>query len=146
RPAWRGGNAQYYGARDESILASARDHQCGGFAAADPGLLPGRTGIAIDCGLGCVGGPCRYFQRGSAVSLASVPALARAAGGSGPCCHRPESEPRPDDPYHRRHHSTEERAGCPEEEPVVAYSQRVRSSAGTLWPLRTDRSAGGRDA
>ena len=25
---------------------------------------------------------------------------------------------------------------------VVAHSQRVRSSAGTLWPLRTDRSAG----
>ena len=146
RAAWRGGNAQYYGTRDESVLASARDRQCGGFAATDPGLLSGRAGIAIDGGMGDVGGPCRYFQRGAAVLLASVQGLVRAAGRTGACCRRPASEPRPDDPHRRRHHGAEERTSGPEEEQVVAHSQRLRSSTGTLWPLRTDRSAGGRDA
>src|SRR5207244_1942891 len=79
-------------------------------------LLSGRAGVAIDCGLGCVGGPCRYFLRGSAVSLASVRGLARAAGGSGACCHRAAREPWPDDPDHRRHHGAEERISRPEEE------------------------------
>jgi hypothetical protein len=58
----------------------------------------------------------------------------------------PASEPRPDDPHRRRHHGAEERTSGPEEEQVVAHSQCLRSSTGTLWPLRTDRSAGGRDA
>lgn len=45
RAAWRSGSAPCYGAGDEGILASARDYQCGGFAAADPGLLSGRRGL-----------------------------------------------------------------------------------------------------
>ncbi len=100
RAAWRSGKAQCYGAGDEGVLASARDHQCGGFAAADPGLLSGRRGPAIDSGMGDVGRPCRYLQCGAAVSLASVRGLAGAAGGSGACGRRAEGEPRPDDPYH----------------------------------------------
>src|ERR1700693_2925813 len=75
-------------------------HQCGGFAATDPGLLSGRARVAIDRGMGDVGRPCRYFQRRPVVSLASVRGLARVAGGSDACCRRAASKPWPDDPYH----------------------------------------------
>src|SRR6202011_2719529 len=91
----------------KAFLRPRENHQCGGFAATDPGLLSGRAGIAIDRGLGDIGGPCRYFQRGSAVSLASVRGLARTAGWGGACCRRAASEPRSDDPHHRCHHGAE---------------------------------------
>src|SRR3984893_213143 len=84
RGAWRGDNARCYGARDESFLAPARDHQCGGFAATYPGLLSGRVRGAIDRGMGDVGRPClgllyRLRQCGDWLALLVGQTLAAAA-------------------------------------------------------------------